>query len=200
MEAKTPILLNTNHYTIRSLDPGTCYKVYIRSVCSDGSGYSIWEGPFWFNTEQTAAELPFIEDFENGLNGWTLTNDLAMNKFCIGSATASSGNNSLYISKDLGATYTYNTHMNTQVYAYRRIHLPKGYYDLNYDWKSNGMSQFDYGRVYLISKAYLFNESVLKSPYTLLNDSINYYISLDSDSYLQRNSEWKHFHDDFMVA
>lgn len=53
---------NTN-FTLSNLNDSEQYKIWIRSKCSD-TDFSGWSIPVIFNTECNAANLPFVENFE----------------------------------------------------------------------------------------------------------------------------------------
>jgi hypothetical protein len=58
-------------YTLTGLSPLTTYYVYVRAIC-DGVDYSTWTDAT-FTTGCTAiATLPWEEDFENGIDCWTV--------------------------------------------------------------------------------------------------------------------------------
>lgn len=54
--------VTANPYNATSLNPGTDYKFYVRSYCSDGT-FSNWEGPFFFTT-LCAPFSSFTENFD----------------------------------------------------------------------------------------------------------------------------------------
>jgi len=57
-------VLSNSNYTIGGLTQNTAYKVWVRSVCGGSDGNGIWMGPFAFNTQCNATEVPYTEDFE----------------------------------------------------------------------------------------------------------------------------------------
>ena len=70
----TPTVSGTNNqqpWMNGSLQPATTYYVWVRAHCS-GEDLSAWTGPGTFTTECEAFTIPFIEDFENGINCWSL--------------------------------------------------------------------------------------------------------------------------------
>lgn len=54
---------STTTLTVGGLDPATTYKVWIRSVCAAENGG--WIGPLLFTTPCTAANLPYLENFQS---------------------------------------------------------------------------------------------------------------------------------------
>ncbi|MBQ8100099.1 MAG: hypothetical protein IJ169_02290 [Paludibacteraceae bacterium] len=84
-------------------------------------------------------------DFENPAENscWRLNTPRNMaltwpNLWTIGSATAASGNNALYISPDGGATAAYTQQEANVMIAWRTLTMEKGQYDLAFDWKAMG--------------------------------------------------------------
>ena len=63
----TPINSASNPAQITGLNPGTCYDVYLRSICTVGDS-SAWIGPLTFCTE-CAAVSDLCEDFEGIVSG-----------------------------------------------------------------------------------------------------------------------------------
>ncbi|MDR1682368.1 MAG: hypothetical protein LBS25_03125 [Candidatus Symbiothrix sp.] len=84
--------------------------------------------------------FPYFNGFENtGQDGeWTVVNGTSVNKWYIGSGTASQGNRGLYVSGDGGLTPSYqNTPCGIGVY--KEIILPAGaQYRVSFDWKVQG--------------------------------------------------------------
>lgn len=88
--------------------------------------------------------IPYICGFEDATENanWTLNANPRQpistftNLWYIGTATASQGENSLYISSDQGTTASFTFAENT-VLAYREFSLPIGTYDFSFDWKAS---------------------------------------------------------------
>ena len=110
---------------------------------------------------QQAANVPYCCDFEQGsiaeVYSWYLEND-ATNEWYWGNATSNMSLNpssmkSLYISNDNGISNAFSPTVSNS-YAYRRIHLPAGIYDISFDWLAkgyqSGTSYYSYMRVFLI--------------------------------------------------
>ena len=90
-----------------------------------------------------AQEMSFYCDFEDEAQNaqWSLENGpmaaTILNKWHIGSAASHGGKNAMYISVDTGKTVSYyNT--STYVISYINVTLPKGEYDLSFDWRAMG--------------------------------------------------------------
>jgi hypothetical protein len=65
----------TSPYTLSGLTDSTVYDYYVRTNC--GSGYSIWNGPYAFNTLFTPANVPYNTSFEQEqlpFVGWSTPN------------------------------------------------------------------------------------------------------------------------------
>jgi hypothetical protein len=78
--------------TLTGLIPSTAYSYYIRSNCGGGL-YSIWVGPYTFNTLCASASTPFTENFESTTfppNCWT--NTAVSGSFTWTRSTAASAN------------------------------------------------------------------------------------------------------------
>ena len=68
--------------------------------------------------------IVFYSDFEDDEHGWTIENGNEGNQWHVGSATASTGERSIYISHDNGLTNTYDSSKASTVYIYRSITVP----------------------------------------------------------------------------
>ncbi|MBI4648069.1 MAG: choice-of-anchor J domain-containing protein [Bacteroidia bacterium] len=61
-----------NPYPLSGLLPSTSYDYYVQDSCDTGD-VSIWVGPYTFTTACGAiSTFPFVEDFENPFNCWTI--------------------------------------------------------------------------------------------------------------------------------
>jgi len=129
---------------------GTRYYVYVRHACSasDHSPARVTS----FLTPNNAVTLPFVATFEanDTMNQhWVITAGTATNFFTIGSGTSNQGARSLYVTND-GSTYAYTTSgAASWSYAYIPLAVPAGTLDVTYQWRSNGESNADYGRIFL---------------------------------------------------
>ena len=66
--------VNTQPYVLSGLSQSTAYDVYIQDSCI-GLGTSNWAGPLNFTTGCSVSVFPWVEDFESGLNCWTLLDE-----------------------------------------------------------------------------------------------------------------------------
>ncbi len=89
--------------------------------------------------------IPYSMSFEKGdsveLQNWVLNPgrkaSLCPEQWMVGEATANDGKQALYISADDGVTEHFGVARNVQ-YAYRDVLLPKGSYNLTFDWRCMG--------------------------------------------------------------
>jgi gliding motility-associated-like protein len=149
---------NDNPYTEEGLDSETEYVVYVRANCGAADGVSFWAGPAKGKTTQIPAELPYDEGFE-GENNWSFvgTGD---NQWVFGTAVNNGGTHALYVSKDEGATHTYNTSSTTVAHAYRDflVEQVNGQLEISFDWMAKGegfsSTKWDYLNVWLVPSSY----------------------------------------------
>lgn len=96
-------------------------------------------------------ELPFAEGFESGITGWVLVNGSQTNVWARGTATANTGDYSLYISNDGGTSNAYTLTSPSVAHVYRYVSFPEGTqsWKLRFNWKGQG-EPADYLRVYLV--------------------------------------------------
>ncbi|AWH84366.1 hypothetical protein HYN59_04210 [Flavobacterium album] len=142
---------NTNvNWPATGLTESTNYEYYVRAACGDGT-FSAWAGPYLFTTTQIPVTIPYIQDFE-GTSGFAILNGTQTNKWFIGTAVSNSPTHSLYISDTNGTTHHYNTSTSSVVHAYRDIAIPTpvDQIQLQFDWRNQGESNFDFIRVWLV--------------------------------------------------
>lgn len=143
--------LSGTNYAITGLTAQTTYYYRVKAINSAcESGYVTGT----FTTSQVPATLNWTADFE-GATSWTLVNGTQTNKWYIGSATASTGSKSLYISNDNGTTNSYDITAGSTVQAYRDIAIPAGTttVEFSFDWRGVGegtSTMYDYFRVWLV--------------------------------------------------
>ncbi len=92
----------------------------------------------------------YKEDWE-GTHTWTLVNGSQTNKWYVGTATASGGTKSIYISNNSSAN-AYTVNKKSIVHFYKDITFPSDAtgITIKFDWKGNGESDYDYLNVYLV--------------------------------------------------
>jgi len=96
----------------------------------------------------------FSEDFESSSHSFTLVNGSYTNAWAVGTATASDGSKSAYISNDGGTSYSYNSSYSSRVHMYRSVTFPVSSeaYTLKFNWKGNGTASYVYLNVYLVDE------------------------------------------------
>ena len=139
-------------YLLTGLTPLTGYTYKVRASCGSGV-FSTWSSAKAFTTSQVPGTIPYAEGFESGFNSWGIANGTVTNKWYTGTATAHTGTQSAYISKDAGVTNTYNNGSSSIVHVYRDIVFPASVnpFHLKFNWKANGESGYDDLRVSLVS-------------------------------------------------
>lgn len=117
-------------------------------------------------------EFPYFTGFEPGDDlSWRTANNV--NGWYVGSATSYAGDQSLYLSSDLGATNTIADGVTCHSYAYRLLEFSEaGEYTLSFKWKGNGNSS-RYARVYIAQGAVEPTQgSSPSSSWTALGDNL----------------------------
>ncbi|HOH79438.1 MAG TPA: S8 family serine peptidase [Candidatus Cloacimonadota bacterium] len=96
--------------------------------------------------------VPFAQGFESGLGNWLFANGSQTNKWARSTATANTGDTSLYISNNGGTSNAYTTSSASIVHAYSAVSFPSGSesWKLRFNWKAQGESSTDYLKVYLV--------------------------------------------------
>ncbi len=137
---------NALTYSFSNLLPGTTYTVSVRRLCS---GELTNARTATFTTlSMPVTVLPYSTGFEAGDDlQWEFAQGNG-NVWVIGNATAATGNSSLYISNDNGATNAYNVNSQAVSYAFRTFDLEAGEYAVSFDWHANGESNYDFLRVF----------------------------------------------------
>ena len=112
--------------------------------------------------------VPYCCNFENAAERlyWRFANTTTSNasKWMIGMGNQTGvGVYSLYISSD-GASNTYSN-VQSYSYAYRKIHIPAGIYEVSYDWVANGYysTTYAYMRAFLIPATATFSGGAMYS-------------------------------------
>ena len=134
---------------LTGLTESTTYYVYVRAKVGDE--HSKWSEVHSFITTQVPLDLTtgsFDDDFESD-NNWAFVNGTLTNAWTIGTATANGGTKSMYISNDGGTSNNYSS-SNAMVYATKLFTLAQGKYDISYDWKARGESNYDYLRAAIV--------------------------------------------------
>ena len=135
---------------LADLTPATQYVLRMRAVC--GVDSTEW-CEVNFRTLRSLPAVPYDCGFEDADEnaGWNLVNTRANARFTIGASNNNSvltGDSALYVS-DTQGNYGYYESGSANIYAYRTFLFNPGDYQLTFDWKSNGESERDFGRVFL---------------------------------------------------
>jgi len=103
-------------------------------------------------TFSSPIQVPFAQGFESGLGNWLFANGSQTNKWARSTATANTGDTSLYISNNGGTSNAYTTSSASIVHAYSAVSFPSGSesWKLRFNWKAQGESSTDYLKVYLV--------------------------------------------------
>lgn len=124
-----------------NLEPNTNYEFYVRTVCGNGT-YSIWSGPFKFNTACGILTAPFWEGFNtdsNTVRCWTILDNN-------GDATSPTGNNIWKVYDVASGVYEGNRSMyfygtsatlNDDWLISPSVAMDGGMYVLKYHYKAN---------------------------------------------------------------
>lgn len=186
-------------YLLEDLNPLTTYHVKVRTKC-DENVYSSWSNIVTFTTKQTAATLPYTDDFEGDDFGWILLNGNATNTWAWGTAThnGDESEKALYVSNDNGTTNAYTNNPNTaksMVYATKLFNFGRNVYNISYDWKCKGESSFDYMRIFLVPEyVELEANNTGTPPYDEFYNNQNTpesWINLDEGHALCESEEWQ---------
>ncbi len=197
---------NSKTFTFTGLTPATAYEAYVRSNCGT-DGYGEWV-KFNFTTMKLPAIAPFTCDFE--ADGEAANWDFyfnQMNKWMIGTGTATdSAGHSLYITNN-DADYTYTTSTTTSVYAYatRTIVFPEaGNYNVSFDWKGMGsVNTSNVAQNYM--RAFMCQNEVVIAPNSA-NGISNAtttpagWTALDNNEPFVLQADWTHFSAPFSVS
>lgn len=149
----TLVSVTGTSHRFEGVTPLTTYYVWMRSHCSD-TDQSFWV-QLPIRTNQIAATLPYMDDFE-GADNWDKKSNI-VNKWVIGTAVNNGGTKALYISEDGGANYTYNVNGTGVAHAYRDLVIPTGTTEIavNFDWRCVGEGgTWDYFRVWAVPASF----------------------------------------------
>lgn len=174
--------------TLSNIAPITDYYLFVRSICAPGDT-STWRYVH-FLTPDTTASLPYVCDFEDAIENshWHFTQTGQKNYFIVGNKAYSAGAKSLYVTKD-GSKNEYVGTSSSVSYAYRDFYFEPGTYEYAYDWRCEGRSGEDYGRVFIMPADVTLTEGILlhnlddeKTPAGV--------IAIDGGSQLIASSAW----------
>lgn len=139
----------TELLTLSNLARSTKYVLRMRTVCVETTDWVEVQ----FTTMNNIPAFPYICGFENAAeNGdWLFADKGEDVKFIVGGNNNNSvmtGDSALYIA-DATNAYAYYDYGSSNVYAYRTLLFEPGDYQISFDWKCNGETDRDFGRVFL---------------------------------------------------
>ena len=192
----TWVPVTSKTFTISNLSDNYNYDVYVRTDCGS-QNYSNSKKAY-INMTNGAVSLPFNCNFEDmrSIAAWEYIQDGQTNTFTIGNRVKCSGNNSLYISKDGGATFEYDMSSASVSYATVLLSLKAGKtYEYSYNWQATGgepeyNGNGDFGRVFLIPASQAITAGQRLSglaPNSLPSNAI----SIDRGSEMNMTSGWQ---------
>ena len=152
-ESATAVTVSTPNHTFNNLTSNTVYDVYVRTDCGDE--FSPWSNVMSFLTPVVLpATLPYACGFEDPVENaaWTFVQNGQVNQWFIDTAVVSfdGSANTMYISKDSGATNTYDHETFSVAWAFRDFQFnDANEFELSFDWKGYGESGYDYLRVFI---------------------------------------------------
>jgi len=99
---------------------------------------------------------PFVMDFEDNWDDWTVVNGSQTNKWEVGSSTRYRNQKSAYISNNAGLSNAYTTTSASIVHFYHDLRFPEDVSDLSlkFNWKGMGESGFDYLSLHLVDNSF----------------------------------------------
>ena len=189
----TPISTTESTIELTGLLTSTNYDVYITANCA-GDVASEAAVLSFTTMNSDPIVLPYMCDFTNPAinSGWTFFASAGSpNTWAIGSAASNVTPNAMYISSDNGATNIYTDETSFAV-AYLPIQINEaGQYAFAFDWRAVAEGGFDFGRVALVPGPYDFN-TMLLDRYQYQNSLPNGWISMDNNSKMGDQADWKH--------
>lgn len=183
-------------FTINGLSDNDNYDVYVRTNCGNQT-YSNSKKAY-INMTNGAVSLPFNCNFENikSIAAWEYVQNGQTNALSIGNAVKCNGNNSMYVSKDGGATFEYDVRSASVSYATLLLSLHAGRtYEYSYNWQvTGGETEYngngDFSRVFLIPSTQTITAGQRiagLAPNSLPNNAI----CLDRGSEMNMTSGWQ---------
>ena len=195
-DTATWIPVSSKTFTISNLSDNSNYDVYVRTDCGS-QNYSNSKKAF-INMTNGAVSLPFNCNFEDlrSIAAWEYIQDGQTNAFTVGNKVKCSGNNSMYVSKDGGATFEYDVNITSVSYATVLLSLKAGKtYEYSYNWQvTGGETEFngngDFGRVFLIPSSQTITAGQ-RLPGLAPNSLPSSAISIDRGSEMNMTSGWQ---------
>ncbi len=196
-----PVAATAGTHTFDGLTEATVYKIWVRHNCSTSA--SEWQS-LLTNTLAQPQEVPLSVDFENASNDgfWNTLN--AFNGWYVSTLDS---NRALFVSNDGSANaYTVATTAATS-WAWMDVNLDEGGYNISFDWRCAGESNYDYLRVFAVPASVEFDNGFSLFGVTSSTNARNVvpegWILLGSKSadslYFNLRPGWRHFEGEFTV-
>ena len=140
----TPVPVTDTFYTATGLSDNTEYWLYVRKL--QGTAYSGWDS-IKVRTLMTPLTIPLSYDFEDASDDadWAFNN--AANGWYIGNLGQ---RRCMFVSNDNGLHNAYTLASSGYSWAWVDVTLTSGAYGINFDWRAQGESTWDYIRVFLV--------------------------------------------------
>jgi len=139
--------------------------------------------------------FPYATGFETSdtdNDNWILFQG-STNRWIAGNATNNGGSRSLYIS-NTGTTNAYDGNVATYSYAVRALDLTPGNYNISFDWKCNGESNYDYLRAWIAPGTATFAANVgpggIELNYSTYNSSPAGWVDLNGSKMNLNGTTW----------
>ena len=141
-------------------------------------------------------------DHPSDTAGWHLENGFQSNRWTIGT-DSTLGSAALYVTDGSSSANSY-CRVESLVYAYRRMELPRGSYRFGYDWRCAGERNYDFLRVFLVPDSVGLSAGLPPEGWSrlLAAGTPAGWFSLDGDEGLYQNvsSSWQGFVGEVAVA
>ena len=195
----TTLTSTTPSVSLTGLTPYTQYDVYMVSHCSPATASDTTLYTFTTLRGAPVTSYPYVCTFADTLeaNAWEPVNGSQTNGWYVGTATSygSSDNRSLYVSDNNGTSNSYTNTTISFSYAYRTFVMNAGGYNIGFNWKANGESNYDYIRAWLAPADFVFTPGQTPdggtSSYNYTSSNPAGWIPLDGGSKLNLESSWQ---------
>ncbi len=199
-----PINDNTGSHTFTGLTPATIYKFWVRHLCTDGDGG--WQPLSIGTLLDQPLSMPLSFDFETSSDDGLWLTENAVNGWYVDSLGTG---RALFVSNNGGRSNAYTVATTAAAsWAWTDVNMSVGGYNISFDWKGKGESNYDYMRVFLVPDTVVlqntfsyFNQT---SPYASRNVVPDGWVLLGSKSedslFFNQRENWTHFSGEFTVA
>ena len=147
---ENPIAVTSTSYSLTGLQGNSAYRAYVRTNCAGMPGSSDWESIGFVTPSENPAAVPYFTDFTDTTenSNWGFQNGTVANKWYIGQPTEE--NKAKLFVSNTGTSSTYTINSVSVAWAYRDVNFGNyPGYELSFDWKCKGESNYDYFRVYV---------------------------------------------------